>query len=139
MRVIFFPLLVCLAACASPERSARPPERLYFAVELKQHGLKVGAPKLLGYSERAIVVEKTTPGSAFPDYHLELRPRARGPGFQVGFALDTGRGLKSSEVSLLHGEERRLMLDDTEVTLRLLKVDSPEFRALVAPLPVTSS
>jgi hypothetical protein len=35
-------------------------------------------------------------------------------------------------VGLLHGEERRVVLeDDTQLKLMLMRVDSPEFRALM--------
>src|SRR3712207_8453561 len=49
--------------------------------------------------------------------------------------LKTPQHSAHSELSLLHGEERRLDLGthagDLEVSLVLMRVDSPEFRALM--------
>ena len=46
------------------------------------------------------------------------------------------QGKKLGEVGLLHGEERRVRLGDaTELKLMLLRVDSPEFRALMRLAP----
>lgn len=140
MRRFLFPLLLAVAACATPEVAVQTPkEPLYFAIEMRQGGHLVGTPRLVGFSGKSIVAERAAPGARHADYHLELHPTAKGPGYQVGFSLDLGQGLRSSQLSLLHGQERTFQLDEsTEVRLLLLKVDSPEFRALMGPKPTST-
>lgn len=129
-------LLSCALALAEPE--AAVPERLYFAIELKHEGRVIGTPRLLGESGKLLRVERRRPGAAQFDYRLALSPSpAEGQRGRYDIALDVvlpdARG--GGHFSLLHGEQRRLELSgrggDLEVSLLVMKVDSPEFRALM--------
>jgi len=136
MRPLALICLLSFTACATPQPSA-PSERLYFALELRHDGRLVGRPKLLGETGKRIRVEKRGPGAAQPDYELALAPSESGPG---GFALDLDVALPGTEghstLHLLHGEERKLELGkhpgELQVVLLVMKVDSPEFQALMS-------
>ncbi len=117
--------------CASTPKAAEP-EQLYFALELKQAGKPVGSPKLLGETGRGLRAERRMPGALKPDYELTLLPLTDGDRYRVRLEVKVPGAEGSSELALLHGEERKLKLDDDlEVTLLLMQVDSPEFRALM--------
>jgi hypothetical protein len=122
--------LVCLAAPV-PARA----EPLYFALEVRREGRLVAQPKLLGETGRTLRAERRRPGAAQPDYRLVLTPTSEGAFFllKLDLALPELRG--HSELSLLHGQERKVQLGsvpgELEVSLLLMKVDSPEFRALM--------
>jgi hypothetical protein len=127
-------LLVSLAlgACEPPPAESRDREALYLRVEVEQQGRTLAAPHLLGFEGRHIVVEKRSPHAAQPDYRLDLVPREEGAAYLVRFELELPAGPQVGRVALLHGEERRVVLDgDTQLKLMLMRVDSPEFRALV--------
>ena len=132
--MIFLTLVAgAVVGCATPlpEVPAKH-QQLYFAVELTQDGKKVGNPQLLGFEGKQVVAEKRAPGAAEPDYRLVLRPREAGQGYKVVLEVVLPSGKKLGEVVLLHGEERSVQLGDaTELKLLLMKVDSPEFRALM--------
>ncbi|NVI98442.1 hypothetical protein HV824_09935 [Myxococcus sp. AM009] len=110
-------------------------EPLYFAVEVRRDGRLVAQPKLLGETGRTLRAERRRPGAPLPDYRLVLTPRAEGQSFllQLDVLLPEAKG--HSELALLHGQERKLQLGrvpgELEVSLLLMKVDSPEFRALM--------
>ncbi|MET0401725.1 MAG: hypothetical protein ABW123_04940 [Cystobacter sp.] len=110
-------------------------EPLYFALEVRRQGQLVAQPKLLGETGRIVRAERRKPGAARPDYRLVLVPTTRGETFHLELDLDLPELKGHSELSLLHGEERRLQLGrwpgELEVSLLLMKVDSPEFRALM--------
>lgn len=121
-----------VTACASQAPSARPPEKLYFAIKVEQDGRPVGAPRLLGFEGRRLFAEKWTPGAALPDYRLLLQPKEEGGGYGVSLDLELPSGRAQGRLGLLHGEERTIALDArTRLTLLVMRVDSPEFRAMM--------
>lgn len=127
-----------LGACAGQQPHRVPSEKLYFSVELRHEGKVVGTPKLLGESGKVIRVERRRPGAVSADYSLVLSPTLRladEDAFQVGLEVAVPRAIGHSNLRLLHGEERRIQLGDhpgdLEITLVLMRVDSPEFRALM--------
>jgi hypothetical protein len=110
-------------------------EPLYFALEVRREGRLVAQPKLLGETGRTIRAERRKPGAAQPDYQLVLTPILEGNLYHLSLELAVP-GIKGhSELALLHGQQRKLQLGkepgDLEVNLLLMKVDSPEFRALM--------
>jgi hypothetical protein len=119
--------------CTSTTSAARVPEQLYLKIEVQQHGKTVAAPHLLGFEGRHIIVEKKAPQATSPDYRLVLLPREEGSGYGVKFDIELPNGRQKGGVSLLHGEERSVMLaDDMQLKVMLMRVDSPEFRAMVS-------
>lgn len=120
-------------ACTSARVSAREPDQLYFKVEVQQGGRRVAAPNLLGFEGRHIVVERGGLDGAPPDYRLVLSPTQESGGYRVGFDLELhGHPRLGGRLGLLHGEERSVQLgDDVELRVLLMRVDSPEFRALM--------
>jgi hypothetical protein len=110
-------------------------EPLYFALEVRREGRLVAQPKLLGETGRTIRAERRKPGAAQPDYRLILTPIAEGNTFHLSLELTLPELRGHSELALLHGQEHKLQLGKTpgelEVSLLLMKVDSPEFRALM--------
>jgi hypothetical protein len=110
-------------------------EPLYFALEVRREGRLVAQPKLLGETGRTIRAERRKPGAAQPDYRLVLTPIAEGNTFHLSLELSLPELRGHSELALLHGQQRKLQLGKTpgelEVSLLLMKVDSPEFRALM--------
>jgi hypothetical protein len=135
--MIFLTLIAgAVVGCATPAADPVPRQQLYFALELTQDGHRLGAPQLLGFEGRQVIAEKRAPGATEPDYRLVLKPRESGAGYRVVLELVLPSGRKLGEVALLHGEERSVQLgDDTELKLMLLRVDSPEFRALMHLTP----
>jgi hypothetical protein len=137
MRSTRFPLILLCGLMAtvigcSTGSSARVPDELYFKVEVEQHGKTVAAPNLLGFEGRHIIVEKRANQSVAPDYRLVLLPSERGDGYGVHFDLVLPSGHRAGTMQLLSGEERRVLLDeDTSLKLLVMRVDSPEFRALM--------
>lgn len=133
--------LVALVGCASASPSTRAPEALYLAVEVQQDGRTVATPKVLGFEGKRVVVERKSPSSAAPDYRLILTPQEEGQGYKVLLDLDLPSGHRFGKVGLLHGEEQKVSLDaNTELKVMLMRVDSPEFRALIQrPAPAKGS
>ncbi|MGZ3457366.1 MAG: hypothetical protein ACXU86_02555 [Archangium sp.] len=127
-------LVVGLACIAALPRQAQA-EPLYFALEVRHEGRLVAQPKLLGETGRTVRAERRKPGASAPDYRLVLTPRAEGETFHLELDLMLPEVQGHSELALLHGQERRVQLGrypgDLEVSLLLMKVDSPEFRALM--------
>lgn len=126
-------LVVAAAGCAAPAAQQEPArEPLYFAMELKQNGAEVGRPKLLGFEGRRVTAEKTAEASGAPAYRLVLKPTESGAGYRVVLELTLPGGTQSVELAMLHGEERTVKFAGaTELKLLLMRVDSPEFRALM--------
>lgn len=125
-------------ACAAETANVRNAEKLYFSLELRSGGKLVGQPKLLGESGRWVRAEKRPDGSDVADYALSLLPTNEGrDAYRV--VLDVNLPAAGAdghrELALLHGEVKKLQLGrqpgDLEVELMLMKVDSPEFRALM--------
>ena len=128
--------LVATLGCAAQAPSTRPPEALYLAVEVQEHGRTVARPKVVGFEGRDITVERRAPNASTPDYRLKLMPREEGQGYGVKLDLELPSGRRLGHVGLLHGEERRVVLDEnTELKVMLMRVDSPEFKALVLRTP----
>ena len=112
--------LVVMVGCAASVPATRAPEALYLAVEVREHGQTVARPKMLGFEGKNITVERRQPNSDSPEFRLVLLPSGR----------------RLGHVGLLHGEERRVVLDEnTELKVMLMRVDSPEFKALVQRTP----
>ncbi|MBX5482835.1 MAG: hypothetical protein IRZ16_13495 [Myxococcaceae bacterium] len=124
--------------CAEAHRKASAPvaRKLYFAVELHRQGKLVGHPKLLGETGKVLKAERRQPGSDVADYVLMLTPTQSGAGlYHLDLDVAVPEAVGHSEISLLHGEVRKLELGhkpgDLAVTLTLMEVDSPEFRTLM--------
>ncbi|MCA2981453.1 MAG: hypothetical protein INH41_20075 [Myxococcaceae bacterium] len=119
-----------------------PPEALYVAVHLERDGQLVAAPRLLGFEGRRLFAERRAPGAASPDYRLLLEPDDEGSGYGISLDLELPSGRAHGKVDLRHGEERTVSLDArTRLTLLVMRVDSPEFRALMrhrAPAPAAT-
>lgn len=136
-RFLFAVALLVVGGCASNAPARAPAaEPLYFAIEVMHAGKRVGAPKLLGFTGKRITAERRAVGAAEPAYRLVLSPREAGVGYQLGLDLTLPSGEGHRDVSLLHGEERVVPLGgDTELKVLLMRVDSDEFRALIAANP----
>ncbi len=136
-RFILVVVAVLLAACASERQATRATEALYLAVEVSENGRTVAAPKVLGFEGHSITTERRLPGQAAPEYRLVLKPEEAGSGYRVLLDLELPSGKRvGGRVSLLHGEERAVRLDaTTTLTVMLMRVDSPEFKALVDAPP----
>ena len=123
--------LACIGAVPTQAQA----EPLYFALEVRREGRLVAQPKLLGETGRTVRAERRKPGASEPDYRLVLTPTAEGETFHLELDLMLPEIKGHSELALLHGQERRVQLGrypgDLEVSLLLMKVDSPEFRALM--------
>jgi hypothetical protein len=126
-------MLVGLTSSLVPATAQAEP--LYFALEVRREGRLVAQPKLLGETGRTIRAERRKPGAPQPDYRLVLTPIAEGDMFHLSLELSLPELRGHSELALLHGQQRKLQLGKTpgelEVSLLLMKVDSPEFRALM--------
>lgn len=129
-------VLLVAVGCAAQAPVTRAPEALYLAVEVREHGMTVARPKVLGFEGKNITVERRQPNSTSPEFRLVLMPKEEGQGYGVKLDLQLPSGRRLGHVGLLHGEERRVVLDrDTELKVMLMRVDSPEFKALVARSP----
>ncbi len=129
-------LSAVVTACASSGPVTRTPDKLYFAIKVEQDGRPVGTPRLLGFEGRRLFAEKWTPGAPLPDYRLLLQPKEEGAGYGISLDLELPSGRSSGRLGLLHGEERTIALDArTKLTLMVMRVDSPEFRALMRLAP----
>jgi hypothetical protein len=132
-RVLFTTLvLFAVAACASPQSAKRGREPLYLAIQVVESGKTIASPKVVGFEGKSISAERRAPGATEPDYRLVLRPSEAGTGYDVKLELELPSGHRSGHLGLLHGEERTVPLDaNTELKVLLMRVDSPEFRALM--------
>lgn len=135
-------LLLMIAALSSSAVWASPPvgegesKPLYFALELKKDGRVVGSPKLLGMEGKSLRVEKRRPNADAYDYRVVLYPTPVGDRYDV--ALDVavpGMPMCHYDLQLNHGQVQKFAVGPKqallEVELTLLRVDSPEFRALM--------
>jgi hypothetical protein len=133
-----FTALLALVGCASQAPATRAPEALYLSVEVRENGQTVARPKVVGFEGKNITVERKQPNNTGADYRLVLLPKENGAGYGVKLDLELPSGRRLGHVGLLHGEERRVMLDeDTELRVMLMRVESPEFKALVQRTPNT--
>lgn len=124
--------------CAAEKAAAQRGEKLYFALELRSGGKLVGQPRMLGEAGRWVRVARTPDGSDVADYELRLLPTTEGSDrYRVVLDVNVPKtGADGhTELAVLHGEVKKLQLGDRtgdlEVELMLMKVDSPEFRALM--------
>ncbi len=110
-------------------------EKLYFSLEVRRQGHLVAKPKLLGASGKITRIERRQPGAALADYQLLLVPRISAGGYHLRLELCLPDAHGEAEVDLLHGQIRQLELGpkagELQVSLMLMKVDSPEFRLLL--------
>jgi hypothetical protein len=127
--------LVVGLACITAMPTQAQAEPLYFALEVRREGRLVAQPKLLGETGRTLRAERRKPGASEPDYRLVLTPTSEGETFRLELDLVLPEVKGHSQLALLHGQERKVQLGrypgDLEVSLLLMKVDSPEFRALM--------
>jgi hypothetical protein len=118
--------------------AATEPHRLYFAVEVVKEGKVVASPKLLGESGRRLVAERRAPGAETSDYRLSLTPELTGDRYRIDLDLRLPDRNGHTKVALLHGEERSVELGkqpgDLAIRLMVMRVDSPEFQALMGLL-----
>lgn len=129
-------VLVVAVGCATQAPVTRAPEALYLAVEVREHGQMVARPKVLGFEGKSITVERRQPNATDPEFRLVLLPKEEGQGYGVKLDLQLPSGRRLGHIGLLHGEERRVVLDqNTELKVMLMRVDSPEFKALVQRTP----
>ncbi len=129
-------VLLVAVGCATQAPVTRAPEALYLAVEVQENGHTIARPKMLGYEGKNITVERRQPNAEYADFRLVLSPKEEGQGYGVKLDLQLPSGRRLGHVGLLHGEERRVVLDrDTELKVMLMRVDSPEFKALVQRSP----
>lgn len=123
-----------LLACTTVAPVARA-EPLYLALEVRQAGELIARPKLLGEAGKPLRAERRKPGAVTADYQLVLNPLAGGKLYNVELELVTPLGRGQGQLAIGHGQERRLQLGsrpgELEVSLMLMRVDSPEFRALM--------
>ncbi len=110
-------------------------EPLYFALEVRREGHLVAQPRLLGETGRTLRAERRKPGASQPDYQLILTPIVEGNTYHLSLELALPELRGHSELAMQHGQQKKLQLGKVpgalEVSLLLMKVDSPEFRALM--------
>ncbi len=129
--------ILCGSAVGSCSSTPKEPgEPLYFAMEVREQGRLVAKPKLLGHSGVRLQAERRQPGATEPDYSLTLDPTRSGESFKVSVDLKLPDSHGHSEFALKHGQEQTVQLGakpgDLEISLLVMRVDSPEFRALIA-------
>ncbi len=110
-------------------------QKLYFSLEVRREGQLVGKPKLLGELGKIARVERRRPGAALADYQLVLVPRLSGAGYHLQLDLSLPDAHGQAELDVMHGQVRQLELGpkagELQVSLLMMKVDSPEFRLLM--------
>ena len=126
--------LLLLVACASTTPVVAS-EQLYFAIELRREGNVLGTPKLLGETGKTIRAERRKPGASVPDYKLTLVPKIDGDHYEIVLDVAVPEASGHTELEILHGQVRSLELGQKpgqlQVSLLVMRVDSPEFRALM--------
>lgn len=124
--------LAAMAIGCAATVGQRGAEPLYLALEVRENGQAVAAPKLVGFEGHSIRAERRRTPDAVPDYSLAVEPTEAGAGYLVSLDLNLPSGHRSTRIGLLHGEERLVHLDaTTELRVMLMRVESPEFRALM--------
>lgn len=114
-------------------------EFLYLHVEVRQEGKLVAKPHLLGETGKALHAVRRAPGSNQPEYSLHLTPRVEGDHYALQLGVEVKGDQGQSRVELGHGQRRMVQLEggkQLEVSVLLMRVDSPEFRAYM-DLPPT--
>lgn len=153
MRAVALSLAVLLASVPGSSRADAPPADrdemsgsepavsldgtpLYFKLEIRREGRVIAMPQFLGEAGRVLRAERRPPGAAVADYRLVISPFQQSEHrFQLKLDVAVPGQQGSSQLQMHHGEVRRVELGphkgDLEVKLLLMKVDSPEFRALM--------
>src|ERR1700687_1006229 len=120
--------------CASTPKPTNE-QKLYFSLEVRREGHLVAKPKLLGETGKVTRVERRQPGAALADYQLILVPRPSGAGYHLQLDLSLPDVHGQAELDLAHGQVRQLELGpragELQVSLMMMRVDSPEFRLLM--------
>lgn len=128
-------LMVLGVGCAQAHTQPAAHQKLYFAMEVVRDGKVVGKPKLLGENGKALRAERRQPGATMADYALSLKPIQKNGRYQIALDLEVPGASGHSDLSLLHGEVRKLELGarpgDLAVLMTFMEVDSPEFRTLM--------
>ncbi len=129
-------LIACaLLAWGCASRPKPTGQKLYFSLEVRREGQLVGKPKLLGELGKIARVERRRPGAALADYQLVLVPRLSGAGYHLQLDLSLPDAHGQAELDVMHGQVRQLELGpkagELQVSLLMMKVDSPEFRLLM--------
>ncbi len=135
MRRYLIVVAALFGAGCTGSRPSPSSEKLYFSLEIRQEGKVVAKPKLLGQMDKVAFVERRQPGAAVPDYRLRLLPTWQRDHFQIALDLALHEAQGHWDVKMVHGESRQLQLakspDNLQVSLLVMKVNSPEFRALM--------
>jgi hypothetical protein len=129
--------LLALGAAVAPATSRA--EVLYLQVEVRQEGRLVANPHLLGETGKPLRAVRRAPGATEADYRLNLVPTATGDRYALAVDLTVGHSQGASDLSLGHGQRRKVKLAGSnrglEVSVLLMRVDSPEFRAYMEHSP----
>ena len=109
---------------------------LYFKLEIRREGRLIAMPQFLGEAGKVLRAERRPPGAEVPDYRLVISPfQASERRFRLKLDVAVPGKQGSSQLQIDHGEVRKVELGprkgDLEVKLLLMKVNSPEFRALM--------
>ena len=153
MRPVTLSLTLLLASTSFTARADEgPPERdgmaesepavsldgtpLYFKLEIRREGRLIAMPQFLGEAGKVLRAERRPPGAEVPDYRLVISPfQATERRFRLKLDVAIPGQHGSSQLQIDHGEVRKVELGprkgDLEVKLLLMKVNSPEFRALM--------
>jgi hypothetical protein len=127
--------MLVMSAAASAASKPQITEKLYLAFELRQDGKVVGTPKLLGELGKSIRAERRQPGATLPDYRLAVLPVQLGDHFQIDLDVKLPKAEGHGNLFVQHGEQRKVELGDKPgdlvVSLTVMKVNSPEFKALM--------
>jgi len=107
-------------------------EFLYLHVEVRQEGKLVAKPHLLGETGKSLHAVRRAPGAQEADYSLRLTPSVEGDHYALQLGVEVRGEHGKSRVELGHGQRRQVQLEggkQLEVSVLLMRVDSPEFRA----------
>lgn len=130
-----FALLVLLAAACASTTNIPTEHPVYFSIELRKDGQLVGRPKLLGQTGKLLRAERRQPGAAVADYQLAISPTFDGDHYEVVLDVAVRNTVGHTELDLLHGQVQTVELGDKpgklQVSLMVMRVDSPEFRTLM--------
>jgi hypothetical protein len=133
MRQVLLGVLLMAACASTPAVSSE--HQVYFALELRREGRLLAMPKLLGQTGKTVRAERRQPGAAIPDYQLKLDPKFDGERYQVGLEVKVPDVAGNTKLDIRHGQIRTVELGSKpgqlQVQLLLMRVDSPEFRALM--------
>ena len=132
-------LLGAVASAGAVIASDSPrPEQLYLAMEIEREGAVVARPMLVGETDRELRMSLIDPSRPDrPRLSVDLLPHGEGKAYRVSIRVSTPERATpaSGELAICHGEQRSVVLSEASqpltVRLMLMRVDSPEFRALM--------